>query len=1340
MIKYECLQNIEKTSTGLSTISERIRGIKGATEDGIGVAKLDEMMSVITSRYGQAVHVINESNGQLRSTYDILADLAKVWDRLSANEQQELGEKIAGKRQITVLNALLQNWQSVEVAIDNVAGSAGSAAREQQAYINSLTGAVAQLKATLQNMYAGALDSGMLTGLTKALTTAVKLVDAIGVGNLALGAMAGKFASLISPSSQVGYNIRTWLSTFKNLTSVTGEHLGIIQALGRKNLENYSAEQRELARLLILDSKRSMTKAESIRMSELKDALGKQEISQMSTLVALETTRKLLITGIVALSGVLVGLLVEAVVESNKAVSNALADLHSAEDNVEGINKRIEDLKNTIKGAGGAVTKEQQDELQDYIVQLRIANAELEKRQELAAAAINKQTQTFTSEIDVGSLKIGDEFSYLSVEFEELGKTITVTTSDAQKLLGNFGKVTKYNADEVAQYLAEIAPLKEELYSIDDDKLNAANLALKQMIQGLEEGLAGYIELEKSYLAEGFSEDAFAAKWDYFSEKIKSIEPTTEEIARAMEEFGISAEDAAGAFKDFELAQTILNSFGLSTDEALMHLQKLNTQTIEDFRNASTAIEATSRELKDYVDLYGQAVNGLTGKELLNIVQHWEEYIDVIKIENGELSISKDLVVEKAKTVVQSKINELKSSKADLETKLNALKAERAMLIAAEQSGTASVLAHETMIRGAKQAARAYIERNKAAAGATSTEYVKDTVDNSTQRIKELNDAIATVEAEIANTNKQIAYLESLNVEKYLAKAAAETKKAGSSTKSATKATKEANEELKKLQALLKALNDQLSKTSEVYKKVQSEMKKMVEEEKDGIEELNDGLEENIKYYEARVKLVQEALKKQIDAIKAEQKAAEEANDAVQKAIDARIKALKEETKTFEKNNKAQQDAIDEQVKALEEQIKAIDDANKSQEDALKVQEKLLEIEKARLALEKSKDAYEQAKKNKTVRTYDAQTGWTYTADQSLVQSAYADYTSAQSSYDDLLKEYAEMMAEAEREAQKAAIQAQIDALKDQKEGLQALLEQTKEAAEAEEESLNAQKDILKEQKEEIKNNFQTTLDKLDNQSDNLGDISDNVEKAVDKYLNDAEVQDWYNAYMNASEEERIEMMRALEGLWKTNLEQQNSNDEEIERLDKLIEEIDKMLDVDDYQVSTSEGVKEWLEDFKQVTYEDRRAMVSEMRDAYAEFYTSQQAQIEKVQEAIDKIEGNVNITTQLLKHWGTGTHNTPVNNYANGGVVDSGILSHTGMLGSNVKVHGTPQSPELILNGRQQANLLYRLAKQAPAGTTINNNGSNGSMYIANLNIQADSNDTLKGLLIQAKQLASIS
>ena len=187
----EILQDISKTSNGLKTISQRLRTIKN------DASKYQAIISNITEKYGKIVN-ITDNTGQLRGTYDILKDLAAVWDRLSKNEQQYIGEQLAGKNQITVLQALLNNWQGVETAIRNVDRASGSAAREQNAYLNSLTGAINQLQASLENMYASIQASPFITLIVKATTRVINLTSAIGVIPVAIGMASGAAVGFIN--------------------------------------------------------------------------------------------------------------------------------------------------------------------------------------------------------------------------------------------------------------------------------------------------------------------------------------------------------------------------------------------------------------------------------------------------------------------------------------------------------------------------------------------------------------------------------------------------------------------------------------------------------------------------------------------------------------------------------------------------------------------------------------------------------------------------------------------------------------------------------------------------------------------------------------------------------------------------------------------------------------------------------------------------------------------------------------------------------------------------------------------------------------------------------------
>lgn len=88
----EVLQDSNKVANGLKTISMRLRGVAGDGEE--VSAALGEFVKDITGVD------LTDTNGQFRSTYDILVDISKVWDTLDSFDQAQLLEEIAGKNQV----------------------------------------------------------------------------------------------------------------------------------------------------------------------------------------------------------------------------------------------------------------------------------------------------------------------------------------------------------------------------------------------------------------------------------------------------------------------------------------------------------------------------------------------------------------------------------------------------------------------------------------------------------------------------------------------------------------------------------------------------------------------------------------------------------------------------------------------------------------------------------------------------------------------------------------------------------------------------------------------------------------------------------------------------------------------------------------------------------------------------------------------------------------------------------------------------------------------------------------------------------------------------------------
>ena len=134
-------------------ISQRLRGIG---EDGEAIDGLAPKLQEAFKEY--AGIDIQDQNGELRSTYDILSELAAVYPSLTSKKRQYLGELAAGNRQVKVLNSIVSNWKDVEQAVGAATDSTGSAAEENAAFMDSIQGRLNELTSTFQEFSAGVIN------------------------------------------------------------------------------------------------------------------------------------------------------------------------------------------------------------------------------------------------------------------------------------------------------------------------------------------------------------------------------------------------------------------------------------------------------------------------------------------------------------------------------------------------------------------------------------------------------------------------------------------------------------------------------------------------------------------------------------------------------------------------------------------------------------------------------------------------------------------------------------------------------------------------------------------------------------------------------------------------------------------------------------------------------------------------------------------------------------------------------------------------------------------------------------------------------------------------------
>ena len=178
---YEALRNMEKVSSGIITISQRLRGVSESGEE------IDGLMPKLQEKFKKFAGIdIQTVNGELRSTYDILQDLSEVWSTLSDEERSEIGFLSSGIRQAPVLNAILKNWQNVELAAESATNSTNSAIIENEKYLASLEGKINLLNSALSKLAYDTISNVFVGSLIDLTTGLVKITNSIGILNIAL--------------------------------------------------------------------------------------------------------------------------------------------------------------------------------------------------------------------------------------------------------------------------------------------------------------------------------------------------------------------------------------------------------------------------------------------------------------------------------------------------------------------------------------------------------------------------------------------------------------------------------------------------------------------------------------------------------------------------------------------------------------------------------------------------------------------------------------------------------------------------------------------------------------------------------------------------------------------------------------------------------------------------------------------------------------------------------------------------------------------------------------------------------------------------------------------------
>lgn len=173
---------------------------RGWRSIGANILKLAQDTDTLEAANGKVSVSLKDENGELRSTFQILQDLYPQWKTLNNEERSSLALMLSGKTQTEVFQATMDNFTHAIEANETAMNSQGSAARENEKYLDSIQGRVKAFQSAWEQLSYHIVSSDLIKNVvslgTKIITVIDNIVQGIGALPTALGLVAGVFGAL----------------------------------------------------------------------------------------------------------------------------------------------------------------------------------------------------------------------------------------------------------------------------------------------------------------------------------------------------------------------------------------------------------------------------------------------------------------------------------------------------------------------------------------------------------------------------------------------------------------------------------------------------------------------------------------------------------------------------------------------------------------------------------------------------------------------------------------------------------------------------------------------------------------------------------------------------------------------------------------------------------------------------------------------------------------------------------------------------------------------------------------------------------------------------------------
>lgn len=637
----EITRNASKVANGLKTITLRLQGMDDEGETSL------ELMAQMEALFGKLGLSVYKTDGSLKSTYEILKDLAPVYKEATAAEKAYITETIAGKYQAQNAAAILNNFETALAATETALSSEGSAMKENSKYLDSIQGKIANFNSAFEQLSQNIISSDLIKWFVDLGTTILNIANSdfskFTAKLLALFVLSKSGIALIG---KLGSGFLKFSTSIKNTYTLLQKYTEISAAAKASTNSMVTAEKAKI----LVD--------------------GKAAMSQLALNAALGGIALVLATGITLWQKYQ-----QAEQEAMQKVvddSNALTGKNSDIDNMSSKIQQLRDITDSSSSSykeSADARKElidiQNDLINNYGAEadkIDLVSGSIEKqieylkklKQENAQDYLTKHKSDYNAAYDKIYDKKRVRQSYGSDVSRALGKenkwdddvkNTTFLGKDADKQKKEYIEQQKFyqqyvdNYEKIMNRYGKITEQRDGKKSFISKNVDSEKRALEEWQKYLDKN-------EDKIISSGImSEDEYKNAYKYTSDALNSITKKYESFYNTLSEYQKQQLTAAG-YDDFK--------------EKLLELSKTNVLT-----------EDSIQKLIDKYPELGDALN----KNGISISDILKEYQNLDTVYNKLLSDNDDLAkalgdISLDGVITEEEIEDLKNKFPELEEEI----------------------------------------------------------------------------------------------------------------------------------------------------------------------------------------------------------------------------------------------------------------------------------------------------------------------------------------------------------------------------------------------------------------------------------------------------------------------------------------------------------------------------------------------------------------------------------------------------------------------------------------------------------------------------------------------